>query len=112
MQTVHKDSSVPAGIGDVIDIGGSNLDILKHMLEQSLLEKNGGQQPLLPSAVMSDDVGLKIWSEITHSSEYYQTRDEIELLKQHGPEIAQHIPSSCTVIDLGSGFVVSLQCVR
>ena len=102
MDTVHQNGSVPH-IGAVIDIGGSNVEILKHMLEESLLGKNNQQQPLLPSAIMSDDVGLQIWSEITHAPEYYQTRVEIDLLKQHGAEIAQNIPSGCTVIDLGSG---------
>ena len=102
MQAEQKASPLP-GVGTVIDIGGSNVDAFRNMLEENLIGNNGKQEHLLPSAMMGDDIGLHLWSRITYAPEYYQTRDEIELLEHHGSEIAKHIVAGCTLIDLGSG---------
>ncbi|KAI9774043.1 MAG: hypothetical protein M1839_001928 [Geoglossum umbratile] len=74
------------------------------MLEEKLIGK-AQQQHLLPSALLSDDTGLQLWSQITCLPDYYQTRDEIQLLEQYGAEIAQHFVPGCTIIDLGSGDI-------
>jgi uncharacterized SAM-dependent methyltransferase len=72
------------------------------MLQARFLCK-GPQTRLLPSPLLSDDEGLKLWSQITRMPKYYQTRDEIELLEQNGREVAEHIVPGCTLLDLGSG---------
>ena len=72
------------------------------MLEKRLLYKDP-QQRLLPSMLLSDDEGLKLWSQITHLPNYYQTRDEIELLEENGKKVAEYIVPGCTLVDLGSG---------
>jgi hypothetical protein len=99
----QKGEAVP-NAGDVIDIGGSHLpDTLREMLERKLLKEDKPGQRLLPSALLSDDKGLRYWRELTHLLDYYQTRDEIHLLEQYGPEIAQHMAPGSVVLDLGSG---------
>ncbi|KAH0559374.1 hypothetical protein GP486_004108 [Trichoglossum hirsutum] len=75
------------------------------MIEEKLIGKDNQQQRVLPSALLSDDTGLRLWSQITHLPNYYQTRDEIELLEYHGAEIARHILPGSTIIDLGCGDV-------
>jgi uncharacterized SAM-dependent methyltransferase len=90
--------------GDVIDIGGSHLsDTFREMLERKLLKEDRPGQRLLPSALLSDDKGLDIWRQLTRLPDYYQTRDEIHLLEQHGSDIAQHMAPGSIVLDLGSG---------
>lgn len=36
------------------------------------------------------------------------TGDEIELLKRHSAEIAQKVPAGSMIIELGSGYVISI----
>lgn len=90
-------------IGEVLPISESTLsETFRQMLKVRLLT-DGTQSRLLPSPLLSDDEGLKLWSQITHMPRYYQTRDEIELLQQNSREIVKHIVPGCTLLDLGSG---------
>jgi uncharacterized SAM-dependent methyltransferase len=99
----QKGEAVP-NAGDVIDIGGSHLpDTLRAMLERKLLKEDRPGQHLLPSALLSDDKGLRYWRQLTHLIDYYQTRDEIHLLELYGQDIAQHMAPGSVMIDLGSG---------
>lgn len=90
--------------GAVFDIGGRNLDsYYKSLLDTTLLKRQKWQQRVLPRAVLYNDIGLQIWSRITLLPDYYQTRDEIDLLEHHSAEIAEHVVEGCTLFDLGSG---------
>jgi len=62
-----------------------------------------GERPRLPDELLYDDAGLQLWSDIIYLPEYYQTRDEIALLERNGAEIASHIATGATLIDLGAG---------
>lgn len=94
--------------GGVIDIGGSQLPhILRGMLENNLIQPDSTGKRLLSSPLLSDDIGLKLWSKLTYLPNYYQTTDEIELLQQNGQEIASHVAPGSTIFDLGAGYVVA-----
>lgn len=73
------------------------------MLKDKLLSEGSQQQRRLPSAVLSDDLGLQLWTRCTDRPEYYFTRGEIELLEHWGPAISQHVETGSTLIDLGAG---------
>jgi len=100
----------------VIDIGGSRIqETLKKELQRKLLWSLGRFQKhrLLPASVLHDDVGLTMWQSINRLPEYYQTRDEIELLKRNGQELAQYLEDGVTLVDLGSGYVIlSFACEK
>jgi hypothetical protein len=90
----------------VIDIGGSRLDgTCKAEIEQKLLWKWGQFQKnrLLPSSVLHNDGGLKMWGGMTRLPQYYQTKDEIELLHRNGEDLAGSLSMTSTLIDLGCG---------
>jgi hypothetical protein len=96
--------------GEVIDIGGSELPaLLRTLLKERLLWTkepycvSGLPQRLLPSPLLSDDQGLKIWDRINCLPTYYQTDSEIELFRQRGLEISSYIHPSTILIDLGCG---------
>lgn len=90
--------------GTVFDIGGRDIDsYYKSLLETMLLKRQRWQQRVLPAALLYNDIGMQIWSRITRLPNYYQTRDEIDLLKHHSAEIAEHVVDGCTLFDLGSG---------
>ncbi len=48
-----------------------------------------------------------IKKQITYLQEYYLTNAEMDVLKHSARSIAEAIPSSSMVIELGSGFVIS-----
>lgn len=87
----------------VIDINRVDLSLsLKAMLEGQLL-RTDGQQRRLPSALISDDMGIQLWSQITYLPEHYYTTAESRILEEWGADIAQDIVAGSTIIDLGAG---------
>jgi 4-dimethylallyltryptophan N-methyltransferase len=90
----------------VIDIGGGRLDgTCKAEIEKKLLWKWGQFQEdrVLPSSVLHDDEGLMMWGDMTRLPQYYQTKDEIELLQQNGADLAGSLSTTAALIDLGCG---------
>jgi L-histidine Nalpha-methyltransferase len=50
-----------------------------------------------------DSLGSRLFELITEIPEYYPTRTERSLMKQHGAAIAAAVGTGCTLIDLGAG---------
>jgi L-histidine Nalpha-methyltransferase len=50
-----------------------------------------------------DDRGSQLFEAITAQPEYYPTRTEIGILRDHVTEIAQLFPPNCALIEFGSG---------
>lgn len=94
-----------AAHGSIIDIGGGHLkDTLKSMLKKRLIGVDVNTTPVLPTALLSDDVGLEYWKTIVRLPSWYQTRDEIATFEKYGSEIADHITDGMILIDLGCGY--------
>lgn len=97
--------------GDVVDIGGSRMyDDVGDRLARTLKNPPGSAntKPTLPDELLYDDIGLPIWNEIIFTPEFYQTHDEIALFDAHGSDIVARAQPGVTLIDLGAGFVLSL----
>lgn len=95
---------------EVLDIGGSSLpDLLSSMMHNQLVHPDDTVNRHLPALFFSDDKGLEMWRDITHLPNYYQTRDEIEMLERNGEEIIAEMGlgkrkgGRLIVIDLGAG---------
>ncbi len=56
----------------------------------------------IPSKCFYDARGSKLFEQICHLPEYYQTRTEISLLKQYGPRIMSSIADG-DLVEMGSG---------
>ncbi|KAK7937659.1 uncharacterized protein PG986_014527 [Apiospora aurea] len=96
----------------IIDVGGSELTpFFQSLLHKALLwtetpyAPSGLTQRLLPSAFLSDDAGLRIWSELTRAPNYYQTNTETELILDKADELSSHIQDGTIIMDLGCGDV-------
>ncbi|KAK8022456.1 hypothetical protein PG993_013223 [Apiospora rasikravindrae] len=96
----------------IIDVGGSQLTpFFQSLLREALLwtdkpyAPGGHTQRLLPSAFLSDDAGLQIWSELTRAPNYYQTEAEAELILEKADELSRHIQDGTIIMDLGCGDV-------
>lgn len=104
MMSIHPASGLgrPA-LGTVLCIHNGQLSsLIKNMFIESVLLKGSGQQRLFPTPFFFNDEGLQIWSDITQTPTYPQTNEEIELLVEHGINIASHIAPGSTLLDIGA----------
>lgn len=102
-------------VGHIYDIGGSrNPDLLKHNVCKAFTPDISGRQRSFPSELFFHGEGSAKWSQITEMLEFYQMRNEIELLEHHGGDIAKEIAPGSIVIDMGYGCDLNsfvLHCV-
>jgi len=57
----------------------------------------------LPPKYFYDAAGSALFERITQLEEYYPTRCELALLREHAPAIASLFPKNCALIEFGSG---------
>jgi dimethylhistidine N-methyltransferase len=50
-----------------------------------------------------DETGSRLFEEITALPEYYPTRCELEILREHAPDIARFFPAGSALVEFGSG---------
>jgi uncharacterized SAM-dependent methyltransferase len=88
----------------IIDIRRSGLDFdLVDEIRQKF-NPGKGQERRLPTLLLYDEQGLKLFEDITYLDEYYLTNAEIEVLENHADGIAQQIRAGSLVVELGSGY--------
>ena len=85
------------------EIGSSILDDLQH----GLRPPNGGEKKM-PTMLLYDEKGLKLFEDITYLEEYYLTNAEIDVLKRYADQIAERVQVGSQVIELGSGYAFVL----
>jgi len=88
---------------NIIDIRSDTkgIDILDEI--HTGLKKPEGKEKQLPTLLLYDAEGLKLFEGITFLDEYYLTAQEIQALTAYADRIAQRIPDGAMVIELGSG---------
>jgi len=59
----------------------------------------------LPSLLLWDSQGLRLFDELARDAIYYPRRKETSLMSNHANCIAASIPAGSVIIELGSGFV-------
>jgi dimethylhistidine N-methyltransferase len=67
------------------------------------------KQKTIPPKFFYDAKGSKLFEKITQLREYYPTRTEIGIIKDHRVEMAQYIGNSPVLIELGSGSSLKVQ---
>ena len=89
----------------------SIIDIRQHEAEFSLVDDiyRGLRQTedsgrTLPTLLLYDEVGLKLFEDITYLDQYYLTNAEIEVLRLHAGHIAKEIKTGSMIVELGSGY--------
>ncbi len=89
---------------DIIDIRRDHAEhsILDEILKG--LSPSKGQEKCLPTLLLYDECGLKLFEDITYLDQYYLTNAEIEALNGYAQTIAQQIEPGSMVIELGSGY--------
>lgn len=92
-------SSVPGIIDIRSDAAGIELTQLIH----AGLKPQNGAEKTLPTLLLYDNKGLKLFEQITYLDQYYLTGQEIFVLERYAERIAERIPSGAMVVELGSG---------
>lgn len=68
------------------------------------------QQPKrLPPKYFYDEVGSKLFEQITLLPEYYPTRTELRILRDRGAEIAATIPKNAALVEFGAGATTKVR---
>ena len=57
----------------------------------------------VPAKYFYDEAGSRLFERITDLPEYYPTRTEIKILRDHAADIAKLIPEGSALIEFGSG---------
>jgi L-histidine Nalpha-methyltransferase len=57
----------------------------------------------IPPKYFYDEAGAQLFKAITASPEYYPTRCELAILREHASDIARLLPSRSAIIEFGSG---------
>ena len=81
------------------EIGFSVLDDMRQKLRPG-----EGKEKKMPTLLLYDEKGLKLFEDITYLDEYYLTGAEIEVLETYADHIAARIQPGSQVIELGSGY--------
>ncbi|KAF2703649.1 hypothetical protein K504DRAFT_463379 [Pleomassaria siparia CBS 279.74] len=84
-----------------IRVGKTDFDILQD-IKIGLRPADGGEKKL-PTLLLYDEAGLRLFEKITYLEEYYLTNTEIEVLEKNADHIAQQIQPGSIVVELGSG---------
>ena len=74
------------------------------------LDQSNGKEKTLPTMLLYDEHGLKLFEEITYLDEYYLTNTEMAILEQHASAIADRIKPNSKLVELGSGYVSFAEC--
>ncbi|KAF3482208.1 DUF323 domain-containing protein [Arthroderma uncinatum] len=85
---------------DIVDIRGINLE---SSLAQDIYRGLQAEEKKLPTLLLYDTKGLRLFEDITYLDEYYLTNAEIEVLETNAAKIAALIPENCQLVELGSG---------
>ena len=94
----------------IIDIRSDTAGIeLKQEIIAGLKAAHGGEKTL-PTLLLYDEAGLKLFERITYLDEYYLTGEELAVLERHAESIAQRIPDGSMVVELGSGYGLPQAC--
>ena len=72
-------------------------------IDNGLVPEAGGEKTL-PTLLLYDAAGLKLFERITYLDEYYLTNAEIQVLENYADRIAERIQPEALVVELGSGY--------
>ena len=93
----------------IIDIrrGAIEHSVLEDMM--SRLQPGEGKAKQMPTLLLYDELGLKLFEDITYLDEYYLTNAEIDILQRHAADIASRLQPDSMIIELGSGYGLASQ---
>jgi dimethylhistidine N-methyltransferase len=98
-------SATPTGVA-LLDLEPATSDFL----DQAVAGLSSSPR-MLPSKFFYDERGSDLFQQICELPEYYVTRTETEILRQHGAEIAESIGDNAELVGFGTGAGVKTRMV-
>ena len=99
---VRASSKAGVGVPQIIDIRSDTAGIeLKQQIQAGL--KSEGEKTL-PTLLLYNEQGLRLFERITYLDQYYLTGEEINVLEQYADRMVERIPSGGMLVELGSGY--------
>ena len=98
-------SATPSGVA-LLDLEPATSDFL----DQAVAGLSSSPR-MLPSKFFYDERGSDLFQQICELPEYYVTRTETEILRQHGAEIAESIGDNAELVGFGTGAGVKTRMV-
>ncbi|KAI8634350.1 histidine-specific methyltransferase [Xylariaceae sp. FL1651] len=88
---------------EIIDVrrDTNGIDVRNDLLQK--LQPGDGHEKKIPTILLYDEIGLKLFEEITYLDDYYLTNAEIELLNIGAAEMAKKLTPGSMIVELGSG---------
>ena len=104
MARMNGHSNGHSSNANIIDIrqGGLDFDLLAEMRKS--LNPGKGQEKRMPTLLLYDEQGLKLFEDITYLDEYYLTNAEIAVLEKDASEMASFVQAGSQIVELGSGY--------
>ena len=90
----------PNGDPLIIDI---RQDVKAANLKLDIVNGLGSDPKFLPSFLLWNTDGLRLFNKITQSRDYYPKSAEMEILNSHADDLVTNIMPGSVVIELGSG---------
>ncbi|ESR26964.1 L-histidine N(alpha)-methyltransferase [Lutibaculum baratangense] len=81
----------------------------RHAFQADVIEGLSKARKTLPSRWLYDDRGSEIFEEITAVEDYYPTRTETAILREHAGDMASFCGERATVIEYGAGASVKTE---
>jgi dimethylhistidine N-methyltransferase len=72
-------------------------------LTRELLDALTTDPRSIPSKLLYDARGSQLFEQVCKTEEYYVTRVELEIMREHAAEMAEHCGPRCALIEYGSG---------
>lgn len=67
------------------------------------------RQKRLPAKYFYNAAGSRLFDRITELDEYYPTRTELGIMRQHAPEMAERCGPRCLLVELGAGSLTKVR---
>jgi L-histidine Nalpha-methyltransferase len=93
-------------VARVIDVAPEN-EVVRREVLAGLAEK----PKRLPCKLFYDELGSRLFERICELDEYYLTRTELGILREHVGEVASLAGAGCRVVEFGSGASVKTRLV-
>ncbi len=88
---------------------GAGPDAAPALLRAAALDGLRSSPKTLPAALFYDARGAELFEEITRLPEYYLTRTEHAILKEHAGDLADRIGENAAIIEFGSGAAIKVR---
>ncbi|KAF9889559.1 hypothetical protein FE257_007269 [Aspergillus nanangensis] len=93
----------PTNNVDIVDIRQNDVQFSLVNEIYAGIDPPTGTRRSMPTMLLYDANGLKLFEDITYADDYYLTNAEIDVLHAHAKRIAERIPDHAQLLELGSG---------